>query len=318
VDTFSLAPLLSGRQHTVARPTTWVEGFTLRNHPARVRFLPAPADHGREFIVYAHGRKSFRFKLGLGSGDYGGAGTNAIDPVTGNGLAIVEHLGAAIVLAGLDNVIIEVEYPDARPTNQLYRGGKVSSMPLLDGTPLHYLKAIQAAGVVQQQESRRWLQLAYPCRFTVGHNSFELRPRSLAGWSLDVTITPSAAHWWQGQRRHVHWDPLAETTSASASRISDARPTNGSWQKWLLYRAMALGSGRKLDFMAVYTPWSRSPLDGQPPYRPDEAVFHRCVDLLGDLLFFGGWWQADMTVVWGRHHATNAFRQYLVKENPFT
>ena len=41
---------------------------------------------------------------------------------------------------------------------------------------------------------------------------------------------------------------------------------------------------------------------------------HRHLDLLGDLFFFGGWWQANITVYQGRHFATAAFRQHLLAE----
>lgn len=309
------AHLLSPQQRTLARPTQWVEGTTLRGHPARLRFLPAAAYEGRSLLVTHRENEVFHLRsITLSHGAFGKSWTDLLDRSSGRGVGVIEHPAAAVVLAGLDNVIIHVDYPDKFPVVPFYKKGhgKVTSVPLLDGTARHYLEAIDQAGTVQVGAKRAWYTVASTLSFTVDGNRFVLRPRTRPGWSMSVSIQPSTAKWWAGQHTQLAYDTDDLDASHTLARIATARPMNSNGMGWLMFRLLTLGTGRKANFAALHNPWGKLVDTRQPPYKSDEAVNHRHLDLLGDLPFFGGWWQVDMEVYQGRHAATAKFRRFLL------
>jgi|GEM_PF-5533333 len=310
---FIFTAVTSRQQVSLAQTTEWVQGTTLRNIPAWVRFRPAPTNTGRVIQVTRHEKLLYQIRVSLVSGQYGRSWTDAVND-DGLGVGVIEHPGAAVVLAGLDNVIMQVEYPKRRPATVFYKGGGCSSVPLLTGTAQPYLAAIAHAGLLRQAAPRQWLTVEEKVEFSVQGNTFILKPRNQPGWSLGVGIKPSPAPWWQGQAKYMEYDTADADLGVTLQSIATARPTNGNWKNWALFKALTLGTGRKMDFSAVYSPFNPyTPCDGQAPYQPNEAVRHRHLDLLGDLFFFGGWWNVDMQVLQGRHFATDLFRQWLME-----
>ena len=76
-------------------------------------------------------------------------------------VATVEHLLAAFIGLGIDNAIVEID------------GAEV---PVMDGSAGRFVEAIDAAGVVVQRQTRRFLKIRKPVRVELGAAYAEFRP----------------------------------------------------------------------------------------------------------------------------------------------
>ena len=309
------APLLSPHQHTLAKPTGWVSGTTLRNLPARVRFLPALSNSGRSIRILEKGILQHEFNVTLAGSQLGHTWTDAIDPATGQGVGVIEHPAAAVVLAGLDNVIMEVDYPKRRATTPFYAKGKCSSVALMNGTATPYLEAINKAGVISQNTPRSWHTFKTPLNLTFNNSTYTFHPRPLAGWSVTLTIPAYNVWWRKNEVLETRYDLTSSSAAHTLSTIANARPANYTFADYLMFKALTLGTARKADFAVMHAPWGNAPLDNQSPYSPDESVHHNHLDFLGDLFFFTGYLQADITVYNPHHPENHQLRQWLL-QNP--
>jgi UDP-3-O-[3-hydroxymyristoyl] N-acetylglucosamine deacetylase len=87
-------------------------------------------------------------------------------------VATIEHLMSALYGLGIDNVLVEIDGPE---------------MPILDGSALPFVKAIDAVGTVSSGAKRRWIKVLRTVRVEVERSFAELRPID-RGFRLDVEI----------------------------------------------------------------------------------------------------------------------------------
>ena len=73
----------------------------------------------------------------------------------------VEHLLAALVSLGIDNVIVELNSPE---------------VPIMDGSASPFIELIQRAGVRQLGAARRYLKVLRPLSLSRGNKSIALYP----------------------------------------------------------------------------------------------------------------------------------------------
>jgi len=150
----------------------------------RVSLLPADPDTG---ILFVHGSaddNARQIKLSpsaVRNTDF----ATVLGDTNGTLCSTVEHLLAAFVGLGVDNVIVEVE------------GGEV---PIFDGSSLPFVEAIEAVGLEQQTAKRRYLKILKPIRVTDGRATGELLPYD-AGFRIEVEI--DFAHPLIGRQRYA-------------------------------------------------------------------------------------------------------------------
>jgi len=320
--------LNSPHQRTLANPTEKIHGQTLRGHPVTITIAPAEPDTGFRFVIFGKNEDLLgTISVAPAHSRAGLAWTELFDPPTGLALGVTEHLGAALVLAGLDNAVIDVHYPGGQPRMPPWRQTPGSSLPLMDGTATPYLQAVLTAGVVGQNTPRRWLKprrgIIYTHPESTPENRMQIKilPRSRPGFSFRVL--------WKSKDEGLtifRWDSLTENSSRIAQAVARARPgTTGRLTSWTLWHLLLADVNlrhrlrgqrpRKLDFAVVPSPFTGKPLGNQPPLEKDESLHHRLLDLLGDLFFVIGWLNADIEVVNGRHKVTAGLREMLTK-NP--
>src|SRR5436853_3401951 len=73
----------------------------------------------------------------------------------------VEHLLAALVSMGVDNVVVELNSPE---------------VPIMDGSAAPFIYLIQEAGVKRQQKSRRFLKIIRPIALSRGDKRIAIYP----------------------------------------------------------------------------------------------------------------------------------------------
>ncbi|MGQ9454499.1 MAG: UDP-3-O-acyl-N-acetylglucosamine deacetylase [Armatimonadota bacterium] len=207
--------------------------------------------------------------------------TNVVDTSRGTTLGTdgtrirtVEHLMAALHGKGIDNAVVEVYG---------------SEMPALDGSALPYAEAIEAAGIVAQQE---WTKPVARLQkhIVVQQNSSFIA--AVPGNGLRITYVLNYEHPMIGTQV-VTYD-LSEDNFAK--EIAPART-------FVLYEELSelldndLARGGSLDNAIVI--W-RDRLSSRLRF-PDELVRHKVMDLVGDLALIGSTMEAEIVAVKSGH-----------------
>lgn len=177
-------------------------------------------------------------------------------------IGTVEHLMAALVAAGVDNVIVELDGPE---------------VPILDGSAAPFLFLIGCAGTVEQAAPRRAIRILEPLGVIDGEASVELHPADVSALEVEMTIRFAA--------------PAIGTQYAAASlatdgfrRIAQAR-TFGMAAEIERLRAAGLARGGSLANAVV--------VDGARILNPgglrmkNEFAAHKLLDVVGDLALAG-------------------------------
>jgi UDP-3-O-[3-hydroxymyristoyl] N-acetylglucosamine deacetylase len=242
-------------QTTVARAVS-VTGVGLRSGATVVAHLrPAGVDAGRCFRV--------------GGVEIPATVEHVVDAtlatVVGRGgarVALVEHLLAACLAVGLDNVVVEVEGGD--------------ELPILDGTALGWLGALARAGLRQlDAPARRWTVSA-PTAVSAGESHATLHPAE----ELELEITVEFPHpqigrqRWSGRPRVGFGHELAWARTFGFARDAER------------LRAAGLVRGASLENTLVFA--DAAPMNPGGQRAVDEVVRHKALDAVGDLALMPG------------------------------
>jgi UDP-3-O-[3-hydroxymyristoyl] N-acetylglucosamine deacetylase len=251
-----------GRQTTI-RDRVTISGCGVHsNAPANLVLHPADADSGIVFLRtgLSNGRER------LIEAKWSNVSQTELCTVLGDStlasIATVEHLLAALSGLNIDNVMIEVDGPEA---------------PIMDGSAAAFVAAIDRVGIVAQSRPRRHLKVLKTVRVEHGRGYAELRPAS-RGFHLDIEIDFATAAIGR-QRRAFDLDPAAFRSEIARARtfgfVSDVE------RLWKM--GFALGSSLENSIA----------LDGERILNPeglryaDEFVRHKALDSLGDLSLAG-------------------------------
>jgi UDP-3-O-[3-hydroxymyristoyl] N-acetylglucosamine deacetylase len=251
-----------GRQTTI-RDRVTISGFGVHSntpvnvilHPADVNsgivFLRTGLSNGRERLIEAKWSNVSQTELCTVLGDASLAS-----------VATVEHLLAALAGLNIDNVMIEIDGPEA---------------PIMDGSAAAFVAAVDQVGIVEQSRPRRHLKILKAKRVECGRGFAEFRPAE-SGFRLDMEIDFATAAIGR-QRRAFHLDPVSFRSEIAKARtfgfLSDVE------RLWKM--GFALGSS--LDNCVA--------LDGERVLNPeglrfaDEFVRHKALDAIGDLSLAG-------------------------------
>lgn len=227
--------------------------------------LPAPAGHGIVFRRTDLGRNV--------PATYNRVVDTKLCTTIGEGsarVATIEHLLAAIVGAGVDNVLIELDGPE---------------VPIMDGSAAPFSFLLECAGIVALEAPRKVIEIRHPVRVTEGEAFAELQPFAGSGPgtavpTLDMEISIDFAEAAIGrQTRSLRLTPenfreavAPARTFALASDINQLRE-------------LGFAKGGSLDNAIV--------VDGAKILNPgglrmkDEFVAHKLLDAVGDLALAG-------------------------------
>lgn len=178
-------------------------------------------------------------------------------------VSTVEHLMAALSALGIDNVLIEVSAPE---------------IPIMDGSSAPFIYLVQSAGIVEQNEPKRFIKIKKTVTVTQGDKYAKLIPYD--GFALDFTI--SFDH------------PVLKRTnpkidcefSAKVFVEEFARARTFGFMKDLeMMREMNLALGGSLDNAVVVDDYRI--LNESGLRYPDEFVRHKLLDAVGDLYQLG-------------------------------
>ena len=151
------------------RKKTEVKGVGIHSgDPCTLTFRPAPPDTGVYFIradlpgcpslkVSAENVEATSYQTLLGGADFK--------------VATVEHCLSALSALRIDNLFIELDGPE---------------IPICDGSALNFLEALQAVGMVEQDQPRKYCYVTEPIYFSEGEKHAYVIPYH--GLRVSVTI----------------------------------------------------------------------------------------------------------------------------------
>jgi UDP-3-O-[3-hydroxymyristoyl] N-acetylglucosamine deacetylase len=204
-------------------------------------------------------------------------------------ISTAEHVLAAIRGLGVDNVVVELDGPEA---------------PILDGSAAPFVDAIDRVGLVSQSAPRRFIQVLKPVRVVKGNAIGELRPYArgfrieaeinfdhplIGTQTLDIDIAPATF------RRDV----------ARARTFGFLRDVEKLWSA-----GYALGAS--FDNTLVIT--DDRILNPEGLRCPDEFVRHKVLDAIGDMALAGAPLLGAYRTVRGGHRLNYAVLSALMAD----
>jgi UDP-3-O-[3-hydroxymyristoyl] N-acetylglucosamine deacetylase/3-hydroxyacyl-[acyl-carrier-protein] dehydratase len=198
----------------------------------------------------------------------------------------VEHLMASVGALALDDLLVEVDGPEA---------------PILDGSFAPYFDLLCSAGIVDQPGEPIRYSVNAPFTLTMGEASYIISPAK----ELRITATIEWPHPLIG--RQVGSYDIEQ--SAFRRELASAR-TFGFTHEVEGLKARGLLKGGSLDSAVVL---SDQGVVGGSLRWPDEFVRHKAGDIVGDLALTGGRIEAHVVATRPSHEGNVALARAIVR-----
>jgi UDP-3-O-[3-hydroxymyristoyl] N-acetylglucosamine deacetylase len=181
--------------------------------------------------------------------------------VDGIEVKTVEHVLSALVGLDIDNVYVCVD------------GAEV---PVMDGSAAPFVRMIQAAGIVPQDQRQAYLKIIQPIELIQGNRRVVIEPSPVTKVSYSIVYNHPLI---QTQRYEYQHSAEAFASGIAESRtFGFLKEVEGLW-------ARGLAKGGSLDNTVVL---SETGLMNNSGLRfEDEFVRHKVLDLLGDFALLG-------------------------------
>ena len=254
--------LLDDYQTTIRSRVTLTGIGVHGGKPASVTFAPADADTGIVF-QFTGGREPGKELRALAS-EVGATDLSTVlgDPA-GVHVSTIEHLMAALIGVGIDNLLIEIEG---------------SEVPILDGSAAMFVEAIDRAGLDRQPARRRLVRILKQVRVENGASWAEFSPHSGTRFEVEIDFESPAI----GRQKFA----LDLTGDAFRKEVARAR-TFGFLKDVERLWAAGYALGSSLENSVVIGDDNRIVNMGGLRYK-DEFVRHKMLDAMGDLALAGG------------------------------
>ncbi|MFH1796686.1 MAG: UDP-3-O-acyl-N-acetylglucosamine deacetylase [Pseudomonadota bacterium] len=183
------------------------------------------------------------------------------DPA-GAHVATVEHLMAALLGLGIDNVAIEIDGPE---------------VPILDGSAAMFVDAFDQAGIEEQDARRRYIRIVKPVRIENGSSWAEFRPHNGTRFEIDIEFDSPAIG---RQAFAAEVDPARFRKDVSRARtFGFMRDVERLW-------AAGYALGSSLENSVVIGDDHRV-INVEGLRFSDEFARHKTLDAMGDLALAG-------------------------------
>lgn len=230
--------------------------------------------------------------------------------VSGAHVQTVEHMMAALFMAGIDGAIIDIDGPET---------------PILDGSALQFYDAFMAAGIVGRAARRQII-----VRRPVIAYAREIRRRMpvmvrVKLWFLEkisgrkndgfVSLQPSGADGLEISATLVYPEKIIGRQSYSYTFYNDKKSvtdfvkniararTFGKYSEWEYLKAHGMGRGADETNVIALNDTGDGTLN--ETIWPDEFVRHKIIDAIGDMFTSGGMIVGKMESYKGSHALNN-------------
>ena len=270
-------------QRTLRRPTQCAGIGLHSGNKVTLSLKPAAADHGVRFVRTDLGGVEIPATVDHLAGiQY----ATALSCETGS-VETVEHLLATLATLGIDNVRIELNYPE---------------VPIMDGSAAPFVYLVQEAGVKRLAAPRRYLKILRPIALSQGDKRIALYPSD----HLKITYSISFDH---PLLRHQS-RTMRISEESFIEEIAPAR-TFGFLKEVEMLRQRGLALGGSLDNAIVLG--DTGVLNNALRF-DDEFVRHKILDVLGDLSLVGYPIVGHVVAHRGGHALHTAFAAKILAE----
>jgi UDP-3-O-[3-hydroxymyristoyl] N-acetylglucosamine deacetylase len=244
---------------------------------------PAPADYGIRFVrTDLAGLEIPATVTHLGGISY----ATGLARETGS-VETVEHLLAALSTLGVDNVRIELDYPE---------------VPIMDGSAAPFVYLVHEAGVKRLPAPRRYLKVIRPITLSQGDKHIALYPSDHFKVTYSISFDhPLLRH--QSRTIRVNEETFVE-------EIAPAR-TFGFLKEIEMLRQRGLALGGSLENAIVLG--ETGVLNNALRFE-DEFVRHKILDVLGDLALVGYPVMGHLVAHRGGHALHTAFAAKVLED----
>ena len=242
-------------ENTISSPIEFAGVGLHSGAPVRMRLLPAPAGSG---VVF---RRTDLDGFEIPATGRNVAKVSYATSLMRQGVLIstTEHLLSALLGAGVDNVLVEIDNLE---------------LPILDGSALPYTQAFREVGLKSQRRRREYLRILKDVEVREGEKFIGVYPGN--GYSVSYKIDFPAPIGRQGYKVDL-------ATGDYEREIAPAR-TFGWREDEKKLRDMGLIRGATEESVIVLS--RQGVLNGNLRF-PDEFVRHKVLDLIGDLALAG-------------------------------
>ncbi len=252
---------LSKFQHTIRHPISCT-GIGLHSG-ARVSLTLHPAEQNSGIIF-------LRSDIGGNAGRIAARYQNVVDTnfcttlanAEGTRIGTVEHLMAALLGCGIDNVLIEVDGPE---------------VPVMDGSAAPFVFLLECAGLEEQSAPRRYIRVLKRIEAGTDDCRATLLPSENLSFSFEISYDNPVI-----STQVCEFEPHS---GSFKDDICQAR-TYGFAHEVEALRAKGLAQGGSLENAIVVT--EDSILNPEGLRFADEFVRHKVLDAMGDLYLAGG------------------------------
>ena len=273
-------------EHTVARPVTYHDLGLFTGEPVAMTIHPAAAGTG---IVLVRTDLPGSPEVPAQWGRVTDARRRTMMLGVGNGASIwtVEHLLAAFVGLGIDNVVVELNSPE---------------VPIMDGSAAPFVYLIQEAGVKTLPAARRYLKVLRPVSLTSGEKRIALYPSDHCKVTYSIAFDHPLLRY-QARTLRITEDTFVDD-------IAPAR-TFGFLKEVEMLRRRGLALGGSLENAVVVG--DTGVLNNALRFE-DEFVRHKILDLLGDMALVGYPISGHLVAHRGGHALHTEFAARVLKE----
>ncbi|MGH7233733.1 MAG: UDP-3-O-acyl-N-acetylglucosamine deacetylase [Nitrospiraceae bacterium] len=247
------------RQQQTIGQTITCSGVGLHTgHPVILSFRPAPPNTGIVFVRTEEGSP-----VTLPASVRNLVPAELCTTISTNGMVVktVEHVLAALVGLGIDNVFVELN---------------AGEVPAMDGSASPFVRLIRAAGIVPQSVHQPFLKVIQPIEVSDGNRRVVLEPASATRMTYSIQYNHPLI---KQQTYRYHWSASSfERDIAGARTFGFLNEVQHLWSK-------GLGKGGSLDNTIVL---SEDGILNESGLRfQDEFVRHKILDMIGDLALLG-------------------------------
>jgi UDP-3-O-[3-hydroxymyristoyl] N-acetylglucosamine deacetylase len=247
---------------------------------------PAPADHGIRFRRSDLGGLEIPATVTHLGGIQYATGLSFKDGAKDASVDTVEHLLAALVSLGVDNVVVELNHPE---------------VPIMDGSAAPFIYLIHEAGLKRQNAPKRFLKVIRPIALSRGDKRIALYPSD----HFKVTYSISFDH--PLLRHQTRTMQISE--ESFIEEIAPAR-TFGFLKEVEMLRQNGLALGGSLENAIVL---GETGVLNALRFE-DEFVRHKILDVIGDLALVGYPIIGHLVAHRGGHALHTAFAGKILEE----
>ena len=261
-----------------------------------IKIFPAPVNSGLQFVKMPKKWGGVKNKVSIAA-DWRNVKTlplcTCLVAEDGTQIRTIEHLMAAFYACGIDNAIIEVNGTE---------------IPVLDGSAKRFIEAIDATGVTLQDYSRVIHKVIKTTEVSEGKKrNIKIEPSDILEFDISISLSHFGRLNWKGEIT-----PEIFKQEMSSARTF-GRLKNGLLAQLTRFHKDPICLGANMN-TALVIDSKKTVLNKGGLRMENEIIYHRVLDLVGDLMLANGHIKGKITANSSAHRLNARLLKKLFEE----